>query len=1278
MDTKHNFIHIFQHELSYWFRHIPLYIYAVLLLSIATASMWGMAAEANIESGKMLNAPLQLHTMLGYFQKLLLFLVPAVVGLSVYRDYSSNMFTLLYAYPISRAAYYLGKFASGTLVIIAIGSTLLLGLWLGTQLPGVKAEVLLPLNIRAYLQSFLLSLLPTILIFSMLVFAVVALTRNIYAGFISVLAFLLGQGVMNALLGAPSSQLTAALLDPFGQQAIQYTTRYWSVREQNQNLLPLSNAIFYNRLLWLGIAAIAWGMGLYQFRLSQYSTFLRNSKPKVNGFQPTQQRILQIHWPQVRYQFGLKQQILVLYQLASFQLSNILRSRLFLILLIGGILLVALIQAQANPPYGFRTLPTTALMLRIPTVVFLGFIHLITFLYAGLLTYRARRFGFFELEDSSPLPTWIFPGSKLLALALLQVILLSIIWIVGMSIQLYQGYDHLQFGLYLFELYLLHLPTLLIWACLALLVQGLIRSPYPGFFLLLLIDLSVSGLPELGIHSFLLRFNDAPAYTYSEMAGYGSSLLPYFLYKTYWALFAGLLMVSTIGLWQRGLSFSFSERVSILVQRFQGSLGIPGLSLLILFTCLGFSLYLQENHPDNLNGSDLEEAAWMAEHERRYKRFEDLPQPEISIVFLEIDLFPDERSFQSSGYYQLVNRSSASIDTLLLHASYKEQTTYELSYPHHRLIHDSLYRVDIFLLEKPLLPGDSLQLDFTVNSAPNTLLYDNGRVKYNGTFLMDHLFPGIGYRKAEIENNQQRTKYGLPPKEPVTTFDSTDLQHPYSSRDADRIRLEAIISVPEGQTGIAAGELQQQWVSKGRRYFHYKMNKPVKKLYGINAGKFAVCQDKWKGVRLEIYYHPAHHHNLEHMTNGMKAALAYNSRHFSSYPHQSARIIEFPVTYSSHATTFATSIPFSEARFLAAVDTADSSAINMPFYIAAHEMAHQWWGNQLLPAEAPGARMLTESLAEYSALRALESKYGKAPLRRFLRLNRDRYLAGRHHLSRPEVPLIYVQPEQEYLSYRKGALAMYALSEQLGEVYFNRILKTFLTRFNPDVPRGSFLLSCGLMVDSLKPNPDGNSKFPPGEQLLSPRGNFPRLPKPLAKACPLPCGLSSKKYRPGSRQHPTSIDFLHHLKAHTPDSLQYLLTDWLETITLYDNRLVSVDIQPLNGKQFLVTADLSITKYRSDGQGERIYRTENGKSLEAGTISGDTLRSLPLADYLELGFYDETGELIKKEQWKATEIQQLLKVVLPQQPMRVVLDSRQLLLDARLEDNDWHRGLMRE
>jgi len=113
----------------------------------------------------------------------------------------------------------------------------------------------------------------------------------------------------------------------------------------------------------------------------------------------------------------------------------------------------------------------------------------------------------------------------------------------------------------------------------------------------------------------------------------------------------------------------------------------------------------------------------------------------------------------------------------------------------------------------------------------------------------------------------------------------------------------------------------------------------------------------------------------------------------------------------------------------------------------AHELTHQWWGNQLVPADALGAKMLTESITEYISLRIYEEYFGKEKAQHFLSLQRQRYFEGRTKQTEKESPLYLVRPDQEYIAYGKGAMAFNTLQYYVGEEKLNTILKEFLEKY---------------------------------------------------------------------------------------------------------------------------------------------------------------------------------------------------------------------------------------
>ena len=227
------------------------------------------------------------------------------------------------------------------------------------------------------------------------------------------------------------------------------------------------------------------------------------------------------------------------------------------------------------------------------------------------------------------------------------------------------------------------------------------------------------------------------------------------------------------------------------------------------------------------------------------------------------------------------------------------------------------------------------------------------------------------------------------------------------------------------------------------------MDAPIRQFFTFVSARYAVRKDTWIGkdgkrVALEIYYHPGHEYNLERMMAGAKAALSYCSENFSPYQFRQMRILEFPA-YQQFAQAFPNTVPYSEGiGFILKVEK-EKDALDVPFYITAHEVAHQWWAHQVLGANVAGSELLSESLAEYSALQTLKKTYGEEALARFFKLDMDRYLRGRGTEREEENPLVSMQ-HQQYIHYPKGAIAFCALADRIGEDKLNAALASFVKK----------------------------------------------------------------------------------------------------------------------------------------------------------------------------------------------------------------------------------------
>ncbi|TAE45721.1 MAG: hypothetical protein EAZ89_21170, partial [Bacteroidetes bacterium] len=305
----------------------------------------------------------------------------------------------------------------------------------------------------------------------------------------------------------------------------------------------------------------------------------------------------------------------------------------------------------------------------------------------------------------------------------------------------------------------------------------------------------------------------------------------------------------------------------------------------------------------------------------------------------------------------------------------------------------------------------------------------------------------MGYdRNFELEDPDLRKKYGLGERLRFPSIeDSSYYSQNLLSNDADWIEFEATVSTLPDQIAITPGYLQKEWTEGGRRYFQYKMDSRMLKFYSIVSARYEVKRDTWQApdgreVRLEIYYHKGHEFNLDRMMDAMKKSLSYFSTAFGYYPHQQARILEFP-RYQGFAQSFANTIPYSESiGFIAKVGEDD---VDYPFYITAHELAHQWWPHQVLPAYVQGFQFLSETLAQYSALMVMEKEFGKEQMKKYLRYELNNYLRQRTGERVKELPAL-LSENQTYIHYNKGSLIMYALKDYIGEDSLNAALKRYL------------------------------------------------------------------------------------------------------------------------------------------------------------------------------------------------------------------------------------------
>jgi hypothetical protein len=1127
-------------ELRQRLRRISTYVYFLVLFGFGLFFVMisgGAFSSASVDFGTggkvLLNSPFALIAIVGYTSFFGVIITAALAGQATYQDIDNNCGAFFYTAPITKMDYLGGRFLGALAVQLLIFPGLPLGAWVGMHLPVIDQARLGPDRFIAYVQPLLLLVIPNLLITTAIFFAVATFTRKMLPVYVSSVILLVGYLVASQVAGNVSANVWASLADPFGGNAYDRVTQYWTPFERNTRLVALSGILLVNRLLWLAVGAAIFAFTYVRF---SRSTVINAGRPRrqVEGI-PEAVPAATLSAPDVAADFSWASSFRQFRSLTRLQFQETVKNVFFLVILLAGFSFCLIGVFDLASPFAVPVYPVTYRMIEIGGGFFGLFALAIITFYSGELVWRERDAGVSQIVDAMPVQRWVLFGSKLSALMLIQVLLMAVVLAAGLTRQVSQGYFHFEFGLYFRELFINQLISYCVLCVLALWIHTIVNQKYLGHFVMVLYYMAMFFvIPTSAWQNYLYRFGRTPAYTYSAMNGYGPFAAPLIWFHIYWILAAIMLAVITNVLWVRGTGAGLRERLGQGATRLSAPSKLVFTAAAILFIAIGgYIFYNTKVLNIYRTGYQIEEER--TQYERKYRAYLSLPPIKVTDVKLQVDLDPERRVLNIKGTEWLENKSNSGSDQVAI--TLWPQSLQPLPRPKIEIrklqlaggmspvIEDTTLGFYLYKLPAPLPPHGRVALDFDLTYAlhgfPNA--NENTDIVNNGTFVTNAYAPEPGYDDGiELRDDSVRHKHGLTRLRRIPKLeDAAGQQNLQGLSAADWVNAETIISTAPDQIAMAPGYLQKEWMENGRRYFDYKTEAPI--LYGISltSGRYQVLRDRWNDVNLEIYYHPGHEFNLDRMRLSMKDTLDYCSKSFSPFQFRQLRIIEFP-RYQTFAQSFANTIPFSEnIGFIARVDARDSSAIDLPYYVTAHEIAHQWWGHQVSSGNNEGATMVVESMAQYSALMVMKHRYGPEAMRKFLRYELNRYLLGRGQERNEEKPLLRVEENQGYIHYNKGSVIMYALQDYIGEDKVNQALSAFLN-----------------------------------------------------------------EYRFHGPPYPRSLELMNHLKAVTPPEYQYLYEDFFENITLYENRAKSATATRTADGKYQVKLAVELKKFRADGRGE--------------------------------------------------------------------------------------------
>jgi ABC-type transport system involved in multi-copper enzyme maturation permease subunit len=1066
---------IVRFEIGYHLKNPLLYVVGGLMGMLAFGAISSDTVQIGGAIGQVhRNAPMVIVRLLGMMTPIGLFIITAFVASSVQRDFERGTHELFFSRPVGKVRLLVGRFLGSMVVSALLFVGPILGAVCGNFAPWIDPERLGPFMISPYVWSFVALVVPNLVFMGGAFFTLAAVTRSMLATYMGVVGTLVVFGMSRALMGDLPGHTLSAILDPFGISTLRVQTRYWTIVEQNTALPELDSLLIVNRLLWMGIGLAVLALGIWWFDPARAKRARRVEPVDTGrlGFQGSLQPTTARRPPRPTLGFRLADNVKMLGHQIRFETASILRSGPFIVMLAFGVVNVIFATFFEEMINGTQSLPVTRLMLSSMNGGYLFILVVVVAFYAGESIWRDRTVKLAEVHDALPAPTWVFMAAKVWALLVVVAVFAGVGILATMGYQLFTGYTRLEPGLYASGVMLGVIPYALC-AVLAVFVQVLTKSKFLGYVVMLLYLFLDDIYSALHMEHNLYRFPFLPRLVYSDMNGWGHYLEPYLWFTLYWVFLSVVLLAIGALFWVRGSETAWRFRWRLARQRLTAPARIALVVGLVGFVGTGAFIFYNTNILNEYLPDD-ERDRRRAEYESEYRTHMDLPFPRITAVRTDVDIFPTERRIEIRGKYALHNTTGERITEIHLSVS-PEVTINEIELPPHAVtLDDRRLGYRICRLERPLEPDETVEMRFDlevsntgfVNNDPNDLVAANGTF-----FTSEDYLPTIGYNKQiELEDRNTRRKHDLTPERRYAAVDDLHaLRNNELGADADLVEFSTTVSTTPDQVAIAPGYLQREWVEDGRRYFSYDMDTPIRNVYGFLSGDWEVRRDRWRDIAIEVYYHAPHDDNVERMIHSVKKSLEYCTSQFGPFQFRQVRILEFP-RYRTFAMSLPNTIPYSEAiGFIARIE--DEDDIDTVFYVTAHEVAHQWWAHQVLGADVQGANMITESLSQYTALMVMEQEYGRDTMRRFLKYELDRYLAGRGRDVQEEKPLLLVE-QQPYIYYRKGSVVMYALRDYLGEDFVNRALARYVREVGfQDPPYTTSLELRAVLADEA---PDGS------------------------------------------------------------------------------------------------------------------------------------------------------------------------------------------------------------
>lgn len=468
-----------------------------------------------------------------------------------------------------------------------------------------------------------------------------------------------------------------------------------------------------------------------------------------------------------------------LVHLIWFETKAIIKNPTFIIIVIIGLMNLVASLTSFSGRYGTDQYPVTYDVIdAIRGSFYLFLIGIITF-YSGVLVWKERDAKINELEDATPIRTSLLFSSKLVAMVLAIALVLASTIFIGIITQSFFGYTRYQLDVYLKSLLVIDLFSFTFLVVLALFFHYLINNRYIAYFAFVafvILNSFIWGLLE--INTLMVRIGEVPSLTYSDMNGFGPFIPSVAWYTVYWSAFSLILCFIVYAFYLRGKETGIKLRLKNAALVLGKNKLALGLSILIFIGCGGFVFYNTEVL--NTYRSTKQQETDQVDYEKTYKKYENLVQPRFYKYVYNIDIMPEERSLKAKIEAWASNISSDTITQLHFTMPQIPDSLLISIEGAKFTMNDERLGYRIYTLAKPMLPNDSIKIQFELYRI--TKGFENQvsfkQLTQNGTFFNNRdIIPVLGYEPGlEISDKNKRSKLKLPKRLRMAKLNEQDMK----------------------------------------------------------------------------------------------------------------------------------------------------------------------------------------------------------------------------------------------------------------------------------------------------------------------------------------------------------------------------------------------------------------------------------------------------------------------------------------------------------------------